>query len=132
MNLRKSAALLTLLFCIILNPWPVQAKSRQAVVKAASVTVYEKASNRSKILGTLPRGTKVMVSAVQNSVARIHYAGKTGYVKKDALKLVPAQAPPMENKPEQKIRSTSVPAAPDVAVKTTPTGATMKVGRLCF
>lgn len=120
MNFRKSAALLALLFCIILNPWPVQAKSRQAVVKAASVAVYQKASNRSKILGTLPKGTVVMVSAVQKSIARIYYAGKTGYVKKNALQLVPVQAPKAKKKPEQKVRATPAPAAPDVAVKTTP------------
>ncbi|MBR2570603.1 MAG: SH3 domain-containing protein [Clostridia bacterium] len=88
MRYRSRGIALLLLICLAASLFlPAAAASKQAVVKRNNTPVYAKPKAKSKILGTLSKGTVVTVISVKDSVARIKYSGKTGYVKKSALSM---------------------------------------------
>lgn len=94
------------------------AASKKAVVTAKSVDVYEKAKGKSAVLGTLTEGTEVTVVKVSGKVAKIKIAGKTGFVKKSAIKLIQDEKtakPTPTPKPAKAPKATPVPAKAEAA-----------------
>ncbi len=61
---------------------------RYKVTASTGVNVRSGAGEKYKVLGKLPYGTVVEVSSFSGSWAKITYSGKSGYIKKDNLKLV--------------------------------------------
>ena len=75
------ALMLSLLFCS-----GALAASVSAVVNCSSLTVRSGPSTSHKKLGTLKKGTKITVTAVSGSWAKISYKGRTGYAAVQYLK----------------------------------------------
>ena len=75
------ALMLSLLLCS-----SALAASVSAVVNTSSLTVRSGPSTSHKKLGTLKKGTKITVTAVSGSWAKISYKGRTGYAAVKYLK----------------------------------------------
>lgn len=104
MRIRRFTCGLLALLMMLTAALPAFGKSAEAVVTAKSAKMFAGKSG-GRLLGELPKGTEVLVLAVSGKLAKIKYAGKTGYMKKAALKLTEVKT----EKP-QEVKKTPVPA----------------------
>ncbi len=77
-----------ILLASMLPSGALSAGTRKAIVTAESVDVRMSPKAGSSLLGTLDKGTEVTVTGVSGKIVKIKYAGRTGYVKKSALRLI--------------------------------------------
>ena len=84
-NAMKKILASVIIAVMILTSAPVAlAETFSAIVTSSTMAVY-KNSSLSKKLGTLKKGTVVLVTDHSGSVAKIKYNGKTGYAKVAAM-----------------------------------------------
>lgn len=80
---RAAACLCALTLLLALS---CDAMAGTVLVRAGSAKMYASTGKSARLLGELPKGTELTLLGVSGGIAKVRYAGKTGYVKKSALK----------------------------------------------
>ena len=83
-RLQKMVFAMLIAMLLVTSSSPAMAKSVSAKINTSSAKVYKKASKSSKSV-KLKKGTKVTVTAVSGSWAKVKKNGKTGYIPKKYL-----------------------------------------------
>ncbi len=116
-NAMKKILASVIIAVMILTSAPVAlAETFSAIVTSSTMAVY-KNSSLSKKLGTLKKGTVVLVTDHSGSVAKIKYNGKTGYAKVAAMDSVEDVAEKAIVNTKTKIFKTAKVTSKNTAVK---------------